>query len=553
MTKLLHDSCYLCGESITLHSNKHKKVMLEGELRLVCLFCYKKIDFYDDKFAKTIPVREKGESMKLSIWFLGILLICQVAMAFDFTSTELINSATTFKGNGMAAYQDTTNISNGFNISAIFKLDEVHHEYIIWSKDRYLLQVTVDGYIQSGLYANSSWYPLVTYPTKAEVNKPYEVFFSYNNSDVMMVVNGYSRTAKFGSPIIKTKTITYIGNRDDWSRDLHGTISYLKVTPYPLVISPSIPPITPPAEVCGDGNCSKTENKDNCPSDCGAQVGARNLNKLYHTKNETIRLWKELVDTHPTLGSYESIGKSIQGNDIWLFMFGNPNGGRVMIDSQGHGIEDCGNEIGYTFVKWLLDSNSSEAQRIIKENYVMFIPSLNIDAYRRQNMRSYYTLPNGSILNVSYGVDLNRNGLSGFGGSGSSNPTNNYEYRGLSAGSEPETQALAFAEQKYHPDIYVNTHCGMNMLHYCTNNNITKAIIAQIQNVSPATINKYGYGSQCSGGYIMTQASSYGANSWIFEIATWNELPNNVSDFNNKFYPLAAPVFKAMCNSVGRT
>jgi hypothetical protein len=230
-----------------------------------------------------------------------------------------------------------------------------------------------------------------------------------------------------------------------------------------------------------------------------------------------------------------------------LYKFGNPNGGKVMIDSRGHGPEDCGGEIGYTFVKNLIATNSS----ILRENYVMFIPVVNIDTTARQNKRRNYTLNNGTVILVPYGVDLNRNGISGFGGSGSSNASNNYEYRGLYGGSESETQALAFAQQKYKPDIYVNTHCGMNMWHYCTNDNITKSIIAQVQNVSPATTKKYPPGQQCTGGYIMTQAKSFGANAWIFEIATWDEVNNKtLAEYNNKFYPLAAPVYEAMCNAV---
>lgn len=468
--------------------------------------------------------------MRLKPLLVLAILCVASARALDFSGSNLINIPIYFKGNGTIAFPDNMDLSNGFNISARFNLETVKHEYIIWSNNRYLLQITENGYIQAGLYDNETWSPLVTYPHLIMPNVTYEALFSYNNSDVILLVNGVTTRGKFGSVVTQTGGITYIGNRDNWSRDLQGTIDYLSVVPYPkLNISvPSIPVIV---------------NKTNVTYHQG----------VYRNKEDTITLWKALVDSYPELGSYESIGKSIKGNDIWLFKFGNPNGGRVMIDSQGHGSEDCGNEIGYTFVKWLLESNSPEAKRILKENFVMFIPVLNIDAYRRQNMRSNYTLLNGTVIKVAYGVDLNRNGLLGFGSSGSGNPSNSYEYRGLYAGSEPETQALAYAEQKYRPDIYVNTHCGMNMLRYCTNNNITKTIISQIKNVSPATLKKYGYGSLCTGGYIMTQARMYGANAWIFEIAKWEERPLTLADFNAKFYPLASPVFIAMCNSVGIT
>jgi hypothetical protein len=486
--------------------------------------------------------------MKLNLYVVGFLILCSVAQAFDFSSTSVIDTTTYFKGNGTIVFPDRTDISNGFNISTKFKVDTIKHEYIIWSKNRYLLQITVDGYIQAGIYnTKGGWCPLATDCKLALTNVWYNVTVQYNNSDFILTVDKCRRTAKANWSIENKNTLTYIGNRDDWSRDLQGYIEYLVVTPYPKSNTTPIPqPI-----VCGNGKCESTENKDNCPDDCGLSNTTRNLGGTYHTTNQSYVLWKELADSTP-YGSYEVIGKSIQGRDIMLFMFGNPNGGKVMIDSRGHGPEDCGGEIGYTFVKWLLTNNSNASNRILRENYVMFIPVVNPDTTRRQNMRANYTLADGSILKVAYGVDLNRNGISGFGGSGSSNASNNYEYRGLYGGSEPETQALAFAEQKYRPDIYVNTHCGMNMWHYCTNNNITKAIIAQVKNVSPVTISKYPPGGQCTGGYIMAQASSYGANAWIFEIAMWGELPKTLEEYNKKFYPLAVPVYEAMCNAVGK-
>jgi carboxypeptidase T len=43
----------------------------------------------------------------------------------------------------------------------------------------------------------------------------------------------------------------------------------------------------------------------------------------------------------------------------------------------------------------------------------------------------------------SYGVDLNRNWKSGFGGSGSSGSPSSETYRGTAAYSEPETKTIA--------------------------------------------------------------------------------------------------------------
>ena len=159
-------------------------------------------------------------------------------------------------------------------------------------------------------------------------------------------------------------------------------------------------------------------------------------------------MYKELSAKHSTYMSYEVIGKSILGNDILLFKIGNPDGGAILFDGRMHGAEDAGTEGGYLFAKWILESGESEADKILRNNYVLIIPIVNVDSYYRSNMRSQYTLADGTIIYCN-GVNLNRNFVSGFGSSGLDDPNDPYDYRGLYAASEPETQAVIFAARAH--------------------------------------------------------------------------------------------------------
>lgn len=306
-------------------------------------------------------------------------------------------------------------------------------------------------------------------------------------------------------------------------------------------------------ELCGDGYCNGGENKDNCVADCGAVAGGRNLGSTYHTKEASISLFRDLCNENTRYCSAEVIGKSIKGKDIWMFKFGNPKGGIVMMDSSGHGPEDCGAEISYVFAKWMMESKDADAIRAKNNNYFMIVPVLNVDEYDRQNARSSYTLPNGSILLVKYGVDLNRNAPIGWGGSGSADPNNNYEYRGLSGASEPETQAIVTTLQKYKPAVYVNTHCGMYLRNYYPTGNLSKKItdlqnsLATKQGVS---LSQYNSNQGCSGGHLCRTGGTYGTTGWIIEVSPWADLPVSTQGFIDKFYPKMFPIWLGFMQAV---
>ena len=174
----------------------------------------------------------------------------------------------------------------------------------------------------------------------------------------------------------------------------------------------------------------------------------------YRTHPQMIDMYKQLCDDYPSHASYETIGKTFQGNDIWLFKIGNPSGGKIILDSSLHGWEDMGAELTYLWLQWLLESDDTKANQILNTNYWLIVPVVNYDCYDRGNMNR--------TLCPAGGVDLNRNFFHGWiyveGCNGDWTTSH-----GASAGSEKETKVMRILMNRFKPDItektiFINTH-----------------------------------------------------------------------------------------------
>lgn len=187
--------------------------------------------------------------------------------------------------------------------------------------------------------------------------------------------------------------------------------------------------------------------------------------KAYHTYAQTVAQLKILAGKAPDLASLFSIGKTVQGRDIWAL--------RLCADAKGaapsklpgalfigehHAREHLSNEVPLALAGRLIDGRGDpEVARLLASRDITIIPTLNGDGaeydvegdkyhMQRKNMRD-----NGD---GSFGVDLNRNYGWGWGGPGASSDPSDDTYRGPSAFSEPETLAVkAFIEA--HPNIKV--------------------------------------------------------------------------------------------------
>ena len=273
----------------------------------------------------------------------------------------------------------------------------------------------------------------------------------------------------------------------------------------------------------------------------------------YHTTETILQMYKDLSNRHSRM-SYETIGSSVLGEPILLFKIGNPNGGTLLFDGRMHGAEDAGTEGGYLFAKWILESSDYEAKKILEENYVLIIPVVNVDSYYRPNERSVYIQPDGSKFYCN-GVNLNRNFVSGFGDSGLDDPSDLYDYRGLYAASEPETQAVRYAMAKYSPDIYVNFHDGLQSIMYdddSRSSSVTSRVIENydvlMNNPQYSSIGRPHRGGW--GGFAIGDGASFGASSWLVEVA--RDMPSSYNDFISQIYTRKMfPLLISMCRAIG--
>ncbi len=138
------------------------------------------------------------------------------------------------------------------------------------------------------------------------------------------------------------------------------------------------------------------------------------------------------VATYTVSGGSVTLGESVEQRTIDAQVFGH-GGDAILLLATIHGNESAGTPLLRALAKHL-----GRSPELLHDRRVVLIPILNPDGYHR---RSRYN---------ANGVDLNRNFPA-------SNRKNKKRY-GASALSEPESQALAEAIRRFHPDRIVTLH-----------------------------------------------------------------------------------------------
>jgi hypothetical protein len=191
----------------------------------------------------------------------------------------------------------------------------------------------------------------------------------------------------------------------------------------------------------------------------------------YETVEETFTAASAFTTTYPTLASWIDIGDSWQktagsgGYDIRVLKITNSAVGgtkpKLFVNSAIHAREYTTAPLNLEFARWLLNGYGTDpdATWIVDHHEVHLLLQTNPDGRKkaegglswRKNTNTAYC---GATSN-SRGADLNRNftfGWNSTGGSGSSGSACNETYRGPTAGSEPETQAIQNYIRSIYPD-----------------------------------------------------------------------------------------------------
>jgi hypothetical protein len=195
----------------------------------------------------------------------------------------------------------------------------------------------------------------------------------------------------------------------------------------------------------------------------------------FYTWSEVIERLDFMRATYPNLATAKfSIGTSHEGRDIWAVKISdNPDTDEsasetaVYYDALHHAREPLSMSTALNYMFWLLENYGTdpEATYLIDNREMYFVPVVNPDGY----VYNETTNPNGGGLwrknrrdvvgSSCFGVDLNRNYSFGYGlNTGSSSNPCNDTYRGTSAFSEPETQAVRDFVNDIDPPIAFSIH-----------------------------------------------------------------------------------------------
>lgn len=197
----------------------------------------------------------------------------------------------------------------------------------------------------------------------------------------------------------------------------------------------------------------------------------------YRTVEETFADMAQLAIDNPDLAEWIDIGDSWQlinngvGFDVNVIVITNENSrvpkSRLMIMAAMHAREYTTAELVTRFAEMLVTQYGTDADItwLLDHNEIHIVPQVNPDGrdiaeqpgtrFKRKNDDEAFCPQNGL---ETRGVDLNRNNIVLFGGSGSSGDSCSDVFRGPGGASEPETMNI----QNYMDSIFPDARPGAN-------------------------------------------------------------------------------------------
>lgn len=188
--------------------------------------------------------------------------------------------------------------------------------------------------------------------------------------------------------------------------------------------------------------------------------------KFYNYQEMTIEL-EAMAAQFPELATLTSLGSTVEQRQIWMMRLSVNSDVKPAAVFMGghHAREHVSMEIPVRLIRYLLEEYEKKNPRVVSilNNYEVFIiPRLNADgADFDVATGSYRSWRKNRTKNSDgvFGVDLNRNYGYGWGGAGASVFTKDETYRGPSAFSEPETQAIkSWIEQTPQISVLLSYH-----------------------------------------------------------------------------------------------
>jgi len=173
--------------------------------------------------------------------------------------------------------------------------------------------------------------------------------------------------------------------------------------------------------------------------------------RRYQTLAEIETYLENFRRTFSNMIERDIIGPSLERRNIYVYKLHapgtwNPNKPALWLNSLQHAREWVSPPTGiYSFEKFVTTYNTDpQVKTLLDAINIFYCPIINPDGYVFTHTSNRMWRKNRrSNSGGSFGVDINRNWRSGFGGPGSSNVPSSETYRGPSALSEPETRAVS--------------------------------------------------------------------------------------------------------------
>lgn len=198
----------------------------------------------------------------------------------------------------------------------------------------------------------------------------------------------------------------------------------------------------------------------------------------YHNYTEMTDKLRQLTTQHSKVARMSSIGKSVEGRDIWAVQISGDLAQAETLPAAifiggHHAREHLSIELPLYYIEYLLTEYSlgnPRIQRLINGRDIHIIPMVNPDGAEYDvSTGSYKSWRKNRFKNSNgtYGVDLNRNYAYGWGGGGASTSPNSDTYRGPQAFSEPETTAVKkYVEDHVNITILLSFHTFSKLILY---------------------------------------------------------------------------------------
>jgi len=288
----------------------------------------------------------------------------------------------------------------------------------------------------------------------------------------------------------------------------------------------------------------------------------------FHNYERFVKDITDLQARNKDIVAISSVGKSVEGRDIWAIHINSSKADLASGSSAKPGMIYMGNhharehlsvEVPLMFAQYLMSHRRDETiSKIIEAHDIWFVPMVNPDGVEFDVASGEYQMwrkNRRDNKDGTFGVDLNRNYGFQWGTGGSDTDTSSEVYMGLTPFSEPESMAMKnFVEAHLNAKVLVSFHSYSELIlypwghKYSPIDNTKDHQVFETMAKTMATWNHY-KPEQASSLYIAsgdTTDWAYGAHG-IFAF-TFELSPNNM--FDGGFYPGAAAIDKVFADNL---